>query len=75
MKKALDILKHLTTFCGVALHNECMEAIEELEALESRSCEGCKYYVSPLCPVEEFSTPSAEFEKYPFYCNRWEAKQ
>jgi len=51
------------------------EAIAELEALGNRSCEGCKYYVSPLCPVEEFSTPSAELEKYPFYCNRWEAKQ
>lgn len=42
--KALDILEHLTTFCGVDLHNQCIEAIAELEALQQpKSCEGCKY--------------------------------
>ena len=42
--KALDILEHLTTFCGVDLYNQCIEAIAELEALQQhKSCDNCEY--------------------------------
>lgn len=42
--KAISILKYLMTFCGVGLHNDCVEAIAELEALQQpKSCDGCKY--------------------------------
>ena len=45
--KALDILEHLTTFCGVDLHNQCIEAIAELEALQqSKQCNTCRFYHS-----------------------------
>ena len=46
------------------------EAIKELEALENRSCEGCKYHLSdngnyPLHPCGECSR---------FYSDNWESK-
>ena len=46
------------------------EAIKELEALENRSCEGCKYHLSangnyPLHPCGECSR---------FYSDSWESK-
>jgi len=49
---------------------ECDEAIKELEALENRSCEGCKYHLSdngnyPLHPCGECSR---------FYSDNWESK-
>ena len=68
MKKANDEM-------GMGAQN-IDEAIAELEEMQqSKSCEGCKYYTSTLCPVEEFSIASAELEKYPFYCNRHEPKE
>ncbi len=41
--KAISVLKHITTFCGVGLHNDCVEAIAELEeAMKPKTCDGCK---------------------------------
>ena len=59
---------------------ECDEAIKELEALENRSCEGCKYvYIDTLgfnyCenPISPLS--SCIFALHPsFCCNKWKSK-
>lgn len=52
------------------LHKLMIDLIEELEALENRSCEGCKYHLSdngnyPLHPCGECSR---------FYSDNWESK-
>lgn len=50
-------------------------AIAELEALESRSCESCKYFYNQyhsfgLCN----KGISSDFKIGTFYCNYWESK-
>ena len=82
--KALEILKRIyinnpdTRFqrnnidINFTIHDfsNVNEAIKELEALENRSCEGCKYHLSdngnyPLHPCGECSR---------FYSDNWESK-
>ena len=71
--KALEILEHLTTFCGVDLHNQCIEAIAELEALQQRSCKGCKAFNgTQIC--DNFIARSG-YESKDFCCNRYEPKE
>ncbi len=52
------------------------EAIKELEELQSRSCEGCKYCVGEakqsFCVLRLMPAHMYEFE---FCCNRYEAKE
>ena len=51
--KAISVLKHITTFCGVGLHNDCVEAIAELEeAMKPKTCEGCVYDDGIFCLVD-----------------------
>ena len=58
------------------------EAIKELEALENRSCEGCKHssehyrYQCLICEigVSNYKDSSESMVNYDFYCNRWESK-
>ena len=49
MLKALEVLKKAAVFSEHSTHYPSLsdfdEAIAELEALESRSCENCKYYI------------------------------
>lgn len=81
---ALEILKH-KWIAGNVIYDEdtdrhtrylkyddrlTEEAIKELEELENRSCEGCKYHLSdngnyPLHPCGECSR---------FYSDNWESK-
>ena len=42
--KAIEILKHLQLFCGVELHNDCYEAVEELETLQQELKQGQDNY-------------------------------
>lgn len=51
------------------------EAIEELEALQNRSCDNCLYFSNSghgfgLCN----KGVSSDFKIGTFYCNKWEAK-
>ena len=74
--KALEILKNYFTqnngsCMTVGVSKEYLdEAIKELEALENRSCDGCKHYLSengnyPLNPCSECSR---------WYPDSWEQK-
>ena len=87
MQKALELFEQIEDFDENPYHQTrtiifnredmafIKEAREELAALQQhKNCDECKYYTSTLCPVEEFSITSAELEKYPFYCNRYEPK-
>ena len=81
--KAIRLLKEYQNIdfgCDMSAHiKDCDEAIAELEALESRSCENCKYYRGMY--EEDIScnywgyvntyltTPSS------MLCKEWEAKQ
>jgi len=58
---------------GVENGNISMKVKME-EELKERTCENCKYYTSPKCPIELFSETALHFEKHPFSCNRWEDK-
>lgn len=65
--------------------NETKEAIDELEALQSRSCDGCKYYkkdnttdCNGFTQDEECLRFIDEIHRIPcndFCCNRYEAKE
>ena len=87
--KALKLLKHALK--GYLIHeNNIQEAIAELEELQYRSCESCKYY--QYCSIENGWTKSALpyyvcsnehldadgswFRPYSkdFYCNKYEPK-
>ena len=58
---------------------ELVDKAKKLEALESRSCEGCKYSEEEmeledaryLCSQIDFSN----YAPFNFRCNKWEAKQ
>ena len=83
--KALEKIKDMIDFCDAtgchrALY-ESLKAVEtELEALQSRSCEGCKYctnvfsYTYPLCTKDE-QYPFQIHNKEVLFCNRYEAKE
>lgn len=76
--KAISVLKHITTFCGVGLHNDCVEAIAELEALQSRSCEGCKCWDSvefSIIKTLSYCRFLNTGTKNTFYCSEFEAKK
>ena len=87
--KALKLLKHALK--GYSIHEkDIQEAIAELEELQYRSCESCKYY--QYCSIENGWTKSALpyyvcsnehldadgswFRPYSkdFSCNKWEPK-
>lgn len=62
---------------------ECNEAIEELEKLNSRSCERCKYSFDIFTGIddsllgEDFICTKLEVDKVfnkDFYCSEWESK-
>lgn len=76
--KALEILYHLKYRAGTSNRKEVEEAIIELEALQSRSCEVCKYWDFEAqghfkkCFNGRGNTTSTEAS---FCCNRYEAKE
>ena len=87
--KALEILKDIqdSKWCGVkpTLVNwkleDFNEAIKELEDLENRSCENCKfkYVVDSMCTecrCNESPIDYIDFDCFPFFsCNKWKSKK
>lgn len=81
--KALEILKELESYPLGFCHfkKEILnEAIAELEALENRSCNNCKYVSIDTLGLIYCSSPksplsSCLFPIHPnFSCNKWEVK-
>ena len=76
MLKALDLLKTLRDdYIHGELDSDINEAIDELEALENRSCSNCLYFSNSghgfgLCN----KGVSSDFKIGTFYCNKWEVK-
>ena len=69
--KALEILR-FNVSNEIGYKKEQLEAIEELEALQNRSCANCKHFNKDgayygVCKDEFLSNVE-------FYCNRWEQK-
>ena len=88
--KALEILKaikeqedtHLWLDDGSGYPKKyIIEAIKELEELENRSCENCKFkYVRDSmcteCRCNESPIDYIDFDCFPFFsCREWEAKK
>lgn len=82
--KALEVLKHYKKVTAYMPHGmptkRINEAIAELEALQQRNCEGCKYcakvfsYTYPLCTRDEQS-PFQIHNKEVLACRFHEAKE
>ena len=78
--KAIEILRHLTTFCGAELHNQCIEAIAELEVLQQpKSCQKCffvrtclhhKLITDPMKTMNE-----VDYFLNDFYCSEFKPKE
>ena len=90
MLKALEILKDLTSDGLETMFDEMtdseareyiIEAMQELEALENRSCRNCKYVFSDTLGFIYCSSPksplsSCVFPIHPnFSCNKWEKNE
>lgn len=73
--KALEILKFLKDGKNLELlsKQKIDEAIEELEALENRRCNNCKYCNDDVC-CNDNSLLLADFVNENFCCNKWEVK-
>ena len=60
------------------LHKLMIDLIEELEELENRSCENCKYWFYKTLETNietcNFGLISHDYESDSFCCNKWEAK-
>ena len=86
MLKALDLLKEQYNILnngidGIWINPKKLdEAIKELEELQSRSCNNCKYVSSDTLGLIYCSSPksplsSCLFPIHPnFSCNKWEVK-
>ena len=81
MLKALEILKTINKrYCTDSVCGKLDLAIAELEALENRSCNNCKYVFSDTLGLIYCSSPksplsSCLFPIHPnFSCNKWEVK-
>ena len=77
--KALEMLKHYKKVTAYMPHGmptkRINEAIAELEALQSRSCEGCKHLLaSPRICLKRIQTCDGILPK-DFCCNRYEPKE
>lgn len=81
--KAIRLLRYLSEYFAMTHKGAIMsiqEAIVELEALQSRNCEGCKYcakvfsYTYPLCTRDEQS-PFQIHNKEVLACRFHEAKE
>ena len=64
----------------VYFDDELDEAIEELEALNNRCCDNCKYaretnLSGEISHGEKFCNELVRFFHNGFYCNKWEIKK
>ena len=57
------------------LHKLMIDLIEELEELENRSCENCKYFHQSYLCLELGKGNIQPKEIGLNYCNKWEAKK
>ena len=74
--KTSDFLKLLKKY-PIFIENEVMlnEAITELEELENRSCDNCKYFHQSYLCLELGKGNIQPKEIGLNYCNKWEAKK
>ena len=74
--KALDLLITLRDdYIHGELDSAVNEAIKELEELESRSCENCKYWKTSQLDGNSICKKLFNFRSYfDFCCNKWEPK-
>ena len=75
--KALDLLLRAKKYNANITDNEINEAIAELEALQSRSCERCKNLVETgksFKHCDELAINISHMDWGSFCCNRYEAK-
>ena len=77
--KALVILNNYKKFDGfirdIVSDSFLNEAIKELEELESRSCENCKYWKTSQLDGNSICKKLFNFRSYfDFCCNKWEPK-
>lgn len=81
MLKALEILKFLENGKNLELlsKQKINEAIEELEALQNRSCSNCRHYkqsstqIYKTCYANKVNGLNLESD-IDFCCNKWEVK-
>ena len=78
--KALEVLNTISTeLCNEYANNAIDLAIKELEELESRSCENCKYWFYKTLETNietcNFGLISHDYQSDSFCCNKWEAKK
>ena len=79
--KALEILRDIrnieTEYNHLKKHR-FDQAIDELEELENRSCENCKYWFYKTLETNietcNFGLISHDYQSDSFCCNKWEAK-
>ena len=77
--KTSDFLKLLKKH-PIFIENEVMinEAIKELEEIEIRSCDNCKYWFYKTLETNietcNFGLISHDYKSDSFCCNKWEAK-
>ena len=78
--KALEILR-FNVSNEIGYKKEQLEAIEELEALQNRSCANCKHFNKDgayygVCKKDINTTKNQDefLSNVEFYCNRWELK-
>lgn len=80
--KALEILNNDNIFDerylseNRYLKDDIREAIKELEELQNRSCENCKYFTStPNTNKYDCCEKGISDTSISFCCNKWEAKK
>ena len=74
--KALELLNTISTeWCDEYANNIIDLAIKELEELENRSCENCKYFHQSYLCLELGKGNIQPKEIGLDYCNKWEAKK
>ena len=78
MKKALEILKNNQILQNNVEPNYLKKAIEELEALQNRSCENCNScineYDTLYCEMFESEFIDIQYKDENFSYNKWESK-
>lgn len=70
----LEIYKNLLLDGTTLMESDIDEAIKELEELENRSCDNCKYFHQSYLCLELGKGNIQPKEIGLNYCNKWEAK-
>ena len=74
----LEIYKNLLLDGTTLMESDINEAVTELEELENRSCDNCKYWFYKTLETNietcNFGLISHDYQSDSFCCNKWEAK-